>query len=435
MSNKIRGVRNSIPTGYVLGRTGNSSQQNGPKGDVGLIKWSDIATKQYARAFGMPYISDGYILANTSGGTNIPSGVSFTANGGYLDYVFGNPALQGQLIYRDSNANGWKALATSTAGYLLSTNGVGANPTWINVPAAAAIADGDIISNISGGSAVASGNTITATWDHVFGSAQGDLYFRGSSVWKVLAPGAANTILISNGAASDLSYSGLSALIDAVFGSAQGDILYRDTSAWKVLAPGTSGDFLQTQGASANPQWAAAGGGGGGSQAHPGFAAGQYYSAYPDNAAPGTLSLNANNLYACPFYVPTSTTFNTIGIRVASAVAASHIRLGVYNNANGQPSSLLFDAGVVSSAATTLVTIGSLAQTIAAGWYWLVCISDNSPSVYSIPCSSMNSFYGFSDPNTTALGIETSQAYGALPGTFPAVTYARASMPRIVLKK
>jgi hypothetical protein len=47
----------------------------------------------------------------------------------------------------------------------------------------------------------------------------------------------------------------LSALLDSFFGNTQGDILYRDSSAWKVLAPGSSGQFLQSGGASANPSW------------------------------------------------------------------------------------------------------------------------------------------------------------------------------------
>lgn len=55
----------------------------------------------------------------------------------------------------------------------------------------------------------------------------------------------------------------LSAAIDASFGSAQGDILYRGATGWTVLAPGTSGFFLETLGASANPAWSSAAGGSG----------------------------------------------------------------------------------------------------------------------------------------------------------------------------
>jgi hypothetical protein len=79
--------------------------------------------------------------------------------------------------------------------------GLGAAPGTSPIP------DGDVIANISGGSAVPAGNTVSAVLDHVFGNAQGM-------------------------------------------------ILYRGASAWAALAHGTSGQFLETQGAAANPQWA-----------------------------------------------------------------------------------------------------------------------------------------------------------------------------------
>jgi len=43
-------------------------------------------------------------------------------------------------------------------------------------------------------------------------------------------------------------------LVDWI-GSTQGDLLYRDSSAWAVLAPGTAGFVLKSGGAAANPSW------------------------------------------------------------------------------------------------------------------------------------------------------------------------------------
>ena len=309
----MRGVRQSIPPASFVGTSG--TRQSANPQPVKPIKQSDYTTKQWVAAFALPYISDGYMLANISGVTALPKGISFVANAGYLDYLFGNPAVQGNIIYRDSNANGWKALAPGTSGNFLQTQGAAANPIWANIPAASAIPNGYIISNISGASAIPIGNTLSLTMDVAFGNTQGNMLFRGNAAWNILAPnsngnvlmtqgtgadpvwtsfsglwdtmmsangadqgaipyrdaftwkkldpGAANDILISNGSFNNPSYSTLSALIDTVFGSAQGDILYRDSSLWKVLAPGTSGNFLQTQGAGANPQWASASGGSG----------------------------------------------------------------------------------------------------------------------------------------------------------------------------
>ena len=47
----------------------------------------------------------------------------------------------------------------------------------------------------------------------------------------------------------------LSLLLDGL-GATWGDVLYRGSSGWTVLAPGTSGQVLQTHGTGANPSWA-----------------------------------------------------------------------------------------------------------------------------------------------------------------------------------
>lgn len=86
----------------------------------------------------------------------------------------------------------------------------------------------------------------------------------GNIALSKLASQSNNTIVsnISGGAASP-SANSVTSVLDTI-GSTQGMILYRGASAWSALATGTSGQFLKTQGAGANPVWAAASGGGGG---------------------------------------------------------------------------------------------------------------------------------------------------------------------------
>ncbi len=69
--------------------------------------------------------------------------------------------------------------------------------------------------------------------------------------------------LLSNitGGSAEPTDNSLTATIDAAIGSTQGTILYRGASVWSALGPGTSGQFLKTQGAAANPVWAATTGG------------------------------------------------------------------------------------------------------------------------------------------------------------------------------
>src|SRR5262249_57866370 len=45
-----------------------------------------------------------------------------------IDSAMGN--AQGSVLYRDTNANGWKVLAPGTSGQDLQTQGAAANPTW-----------------------------------------------------------------------------------------------------------------------------------------------------------------------------------------------------------------------------------------------------------------------------------------------------------------
>lgn len=74
-----------------------------------------------------------------------------------------------------------------------------------------------------------------------------------------------NATVLSNvsGGSASPSANSLSALLNGTIGSTQGSVIYRGASAWSQLGPGTSGQFLKTNGAGANPEWAAGGSGGG----------------------------------------------------------------------------------------------------------------------------------------------------------------------------
>jgi hypothetical protein len=85
---------------------------------------------------------------------------------------------------------------------------------------------------------------------------KGDIYTY-STVDTRLPIGANNTLLVADSAqTTGNKWATLSAEIDAAIGSTQGDILYRGASVWSVLAPGLNNSyFLATNGAAANPSW------------------------------------------------------------------------------------------------------------------------------------------------------------------------------------
>lgn len=144
-------------------------------------------------------IADGKVLSNITGSTAAPVPNTVTL---LLDHVFGS--AEGDILYRGASA--WTALTPGTNGQVLTTGGAGAIPSWANAPSGGSIANLDILSNISGGSAAASGNTLTATIDAAIGSTQGDVLYRSASAWTVLAPGRSGQGLITGGAAANPSW-------------------------------------------------------------------------------------------------------------------------------------------------------------------------------------------------------------------------------------
>lgn len=129
-------------------------------------------------------------------------------------------------------------------------------------PGLSAVASGDVLANITGSSAIPVGNTLTAILDFVMGSTEGQILQRGASAWQVLAPGTANQVLASGGAAALNAWAGLSALLDSVFGNTEGNVLQRGSASWQVLAPGLAGQVLTSGGASALNSWATPSAGG-----------------------------------------------------------------------------------------------------------------------------------------------------------------------------
>jgi hypothetical protein len=101
-------------------------------------------------------------------------------------------------------------------------------------------------------------------------------------------------------------------------------------------------------------------------------------SAYYTTSSPkSTSSATVNTLGATPIYVPNTITATSLSIQCTFLSSAGNIRLGIYNSgSNGQPSTLLLDAGTVNvtSAATFSVTIS---QSLSAGWYWLAGVQQS----------------------------------------------------------
>lgn len=159
---------------------------------------------------------------------------------------------------------------------LVAGNGITINLGTISLTA---IADGDVLANITGSSASPVGVALSAVMDHDLGSTEGDILYRGPSAWVVLGPDTSGEALLTQGAAAAPLWgvptlgaissgdvlanttgslavpSGVpgSTYLDFVFGNVQGDVLYRSSTGWVILAAGPVGDVFETGGAGANP--------------------------------------------------------------------------------------------------------------------------------------------------------------------------------------
>lgn len=148
---------------------------------------------------GLAAIGAQQLLVNLTSGSAAPVGHTLSDA---LDYIMSSS--RGTLLYR--GATGWIGLAPGTAGQVLTTGGATADPQW-TAAGLSAISDSQIIANITGASAVPSGNTLSAILDHIIGNTRGALVERGASGWSSIAPGRSNYYsLTANGSGADPSY-------------------------------------------------------------------------------------------------------------------------------------------------------------------------------------------------------------------------------------
>lgn len=174
---------------------------------------------------------------------------------------------------------------------------------------------------------------------------------------------------------------------------------------------------------------------------------------------PGTLLVAANTLYALPFQVNGNMPFqpDQIGFNVTTGAAGANdnVRVGIYSDVNGNPDTLLFDSGVILVSTTTGAKTASIASNLRpllynGTVYWLAMLCDTlgttQPTVAAKAAGTgstvPDNFFGVANMGaipsaaaSTINGITASQAFGALPTTFPTVTYAaNGAMPLVGLR-
>ena len=64
----------------------------------------------------------------------------------------------------------------------------------------------------------------------------------------------------------------------------------------------------------------------------------------------------------------------------ASFSGTSTVRLGIYNETNGLPSTVLLDAGTVSATAASTIYEITISQSLNPGFYWLAVVQQSAPT-------------------------------------------------------
>ena len=164
-----------------------------------------------------------------------------------------------------------------------------------------------------------------------------------------------------------------------------------------------------------------------------------YTAAISGTALTTSGAVTSGRMYAIPFFVPKTITLDRIGINVTTLVSAGKARVGIYNDSNGEPGTLVSSTdvgeldtsgtGVKSSTINVTLTGGSL--------YWLAVLFNNATNVIrAAPLADTISVLGLDSGLGTAsyTYVYVAQTYGALPSPFGTPTLATTLMPLVFVR-
>lgn len=141
-------------------------------------------------------------------------------------------------------------------------------------------------------------------------------------------------------------------------------------------------------------------------------------------------TLTSGTLRLSPFYNPQTLSITRIGLEVNTAGdSTSVVRLGIYNDNNCKPSSLVLDAGTVAAnvAGIPEVILGSTLS-LPPGWYWIggavQGVTTTQPNIVTVSVIPTTGLL-FGSAGSTIPGAATilqgwaqASVTGALPTTF-----------------
>jgi hypothetical protein len=115
-----------------------------------------------------------------------------------------------------------------------------------------------------------------------------------------------------------------------------------------------------------------------------GLTSGTYYTTSSNTNTTASAGTTTGTVSYLPFLVERTTTFDRIACRTGSTLTGtSTVRLGIYNNSNKKPTTVLLDAGTVVANATSTIFSITINQTLNPGWYWLAHVVNSTTGTNS----------------------------------------------------
>jgi hypothetical protein len=164
---------------------------------------------------------------------------------------------------------------------------------------------------------------------------------------------------------------------------------------------------------------------------HPGMRTGTvYYFAATVTPSTATAAVSANAFYCSPIYLMGAVT--RIGIEVTTGSAGA-CRLGLFNNNNGFPGSLILDAGTVDTTNIAIVEATIAAITMRNEWIWMGAVFDATPTV-RIGTPTLAFMAGAGSTTASSRVLTGAFTYGPFPATAPTVASQSSVGPAIFLR-
>jgi hypothetical protein len=150
--------------------------------------------------------------------------------------------------------------------------------------------------------------------------------------------------------------------------------------------------------------------------------------------------MNANRTIYVPIYMAGTNTFDRIGVRTHSSFSGTaSVRLGIYNNSAGAPSTVVLDAGTVSATAASTFYQITIDQELDEGWYWLAANTQTAASTNNFWGSNINldsALAGYANDGNIQF-INNVRSQDSVTGAFATAgsTAQNRNMPLIALRK